>query len=273
MATASSSPTARNRPPIEAPPNPSRVTSRPVRPSGTRSAWIDRHALLPSQSARLTRVPSVAYRPVLGPSARMLNNSERPVRLLTCPDRLTGRPSGSRSASAGCRPSNSLADGPRTMADLLATGPGGLRALADAIARADVGSRWPPARRGRAPGACPAARQGRRDRTQLSRARRRGRRRSADGAADLREVAELGRRPGAEIRWDPALDASGRLRGGARRRHRSDGAAGRRRATPSTTSSATPASTTSRPATSSSATASGPAASRSTRSARWARSS
>ena len=44
-----------------------------------------------------------------------------------------------------------------------------------------------------------------------------------------------------------------------------------RRPTPSTTSSATPASTTSRRATSSSATASGSGASRSTRSARWAR--
>ena len=75
--------------------------------------------------------------------------------------------------------------------------------------------------------------------------------------------------PGADIRWDPGLTAQvdyeaelavviGRPPAGCRRR------------TPSATSSATPASMTSRRATSSSATASGRAASPSTRSARSA---
>ena len=123
----------------------------------------------------------------------------------------------------------------------------------------------------RAPGARPAARQGRRDRPQLPRARRRGGRRPAAGAARLRQVAERGRRAWRRHPLGSGADGAGRLRGGARGRHRPDGPPGVARPTRSTTSSATPASTTSRRATSSSATASGSAASRSTRSARWAR--
>ena len=89
--------------------------------------------------------------------------------------------------------------------------------------------------------------------------------------ADLLEVAQLGHRPGRRDPLGPCPGDPGRLRGGARRGHRPDRAAGLGGGRPRRTSSATPASTTCRPATSSSATASGSAASRSTRSARWAR--
>ena len=99
----------------------------------------------------------------------------------------------------------------------------------------------------------------------------RGGRRRPVRAADLRQVVELGRRT---RRGDPlgsGAHDTGRLRGRARRRHRPHRTSGLRGRGARPRPRATPASTTCRRGTSSSATASGPAASRSTRSARWAR--
>ena len=114
MALASS--TALNRPPIEAPPKPRRLTSRPVRPSGTRSAWsiVIRlpvcRVIGRGSGARgrrrsgdpLTSLPSVAYRPILGPMTRMLNEPAVVVRPAP-QDPSTPRPQGGDMTTAAGR--------------------------------------------------------------------------------------------------------------------------------------------------------------------------
>ena len=74
----------------------------------------------------------------------------------------------------------------------------------------------------------PAAGQGRRDRTQLPRPHQRGGRRRPVGAADLLQVVELGRRARGRDPMGSGAHDAGRLRGGARRRHRADRAPGQR---------------------------------------------
>ena len=132
-----------------------------------------------------------------------------------------------------------LPDGPRTMADLIALGPTGLTDLAAAASATNVSSSSPASQvvlafRDRAAGPGPAARQGRGDRSQLPRAHGRGRRRGAGGAAGVRQVAEQRRRPRRRHPLGSRPDGAGRLRGGARGRHRPDGPArdGSRRAGP-----------------------------------------
>jgi 2,4-didehydro-3-deoxy-L-rhamnonate hydrolase len=98
-----------------------------------------------------------------------------------------------------------LADGPRTMADLLATGPGGLRALADAIARADVGSDGRPL--SEVDYLAPVPRPGK----VVAIGRNYREHAAEEGVNPPKEPLIFSKwpssvvGPGAEIRWDPAL--------------------------------------------------------------------
>ncbi len=85
-----------------------------------------------------------------------------------------------------------------------------------------------PCRRGGPPRPGPAAGQGRRDRAQLPRPHERGGRRRPVRAADLLQVVELGRRARGRDPMGSGAHGAGRLRGGARRRHRTDRAPGHR---------------------------------------------
>ena len=161
--------------------------------------------------------------------------------------------------------------GPRTMADLLAAGPDGLDgACARPRTRARIADDGRPARRASScsPRSRGPARSWRSGATTGSTPTRRASE-PPPAPLDLRQVAELGRRARGRDPLGPGADGQVDYEAELARRHRPAGPARRRRPTPSTTSSATPASTTCRRATSSSATASGCAASRSTRSARW----
>ena len=169
-----------------------------------------------------------------------------------------------REVGGGARLEAGILEHPASMLELCAdAGPDRLEAL---VAAAE----WRPLESVRPARAGPEPVQGRRDRPQLRRPRRRGRPADAQGAADLREVPVDDRRARRRRDLGPRPD---RTRSTTRRSSASSSAARRAtcpRRTPSTTSSATRASTTCRRATSSSATASGCAASPSTRSARSA---
>ena len=175
------------------------------------------------------------------------------------------------------RPRDLLPGGPRTMADLIALGPDRAhrprgRGVGDEclLLVAGVAGRARLPRPSCSPRCRGPARSSRSAATTASTPTRRGssrrRRRwcSPSGRAAWSATAPTS----AGI---PGLTGPGRLRGGARGRDRPDRPGTCPKPTRSTTSSATRASTTSPPATSSSATGNGSAASRSTRSARWAR--
>ena len=164
--------------------------------------------------------------------------------------------------------SEMLPDGPSTMLELLAGGPDVHRALADAVADADLTVTGRPL--AEAPLMAPLPRPGK-----IIAIGRNYREHAAEEGVDPPAAPLIFSKwpscvigPGEDIRWDPALtgqvdyEAELAVVIGRTARHVTAEA-------PSTTSSDTRASTTSRRATSSSATGSGRAASRSRRSARW----